>query len=82
MGWHISQQAVLKILSLRHPGAVCPTLCQPLTFIMSSPHLLPNFSASRSNLPEKLVDKPVSFWFHEAQRVSNLHSRPESGIRP
>jgi hypothetical protein len=73
MGRHVSQQAFLKILSLRHTGAVCPKLCQSPKFIMSSPHLLPDFSASQSDISEKLIDKPISFWLHEQQRVSNLH---------
>jgi hypothetical protein len=73
MGRYVSQQAFLNLSALRHTGAVCPTPCQPPTFIMSSPHRLPDFSVSRSDLLKKLVDMPVWFWFHEQQMVSNLH---------
>ena len=79
---HVSQQAFLKILSLRHTGAVCLTPAQRANIDSSSLRLLSNFSSFRSEFPKKLIDNPVWFRFHEAQRMSNLHSTPGDGIRP
>jgi hypothetical protein len=70
-----------NMFSQRHSVEVCPKPCKPPKFIISSPHLLPDFSASRSDIPEKLVDKPVYFWFHEHQILSNLHRGTGGGMR-
>jgi hypothetical protein len=66
----------------RHTVEVCPKPAQPATITTSSPHILPTCSSFRAEFVEKLVDKPVGFRFHEAQRGSNLHSTPGDGIRP
>ena len=70
---HVSQQAFLNILSLRHIGAVCPKPAKPATITISSPHILPTCSSFRAEFVEKLVDKPVCFRFHEAQMLRNIH---------
>jgi hypothetical protein len=66
----------------RHTAEVCPTSAQPATITTSSCRLLPTCSSFRSEFPEKLIDNPVWFWFHEVQRGSYLHRRPDAGIRP
>ena len=79
---HVSQQAFLKILSLRHTAAVCLTPAPRAKIGSSSPRILSTCSSVRSEFPEKLIDNPVWFRFHEDQRLSNLHSTPGDGIRP
>ena len=76
------QTPLFQISSQRHTGAVCLTPAPLAKIGSSSPRILPKFSSFRSEFSEKLIDNPVWFRFHEAQRLSNLHSTPGDGIRP
>jgi hypothetical protein len=79
---HVSQHVCIHMFSPRHTAAVCLTPAPRAKIDSSSPRILPTCSSFRSEFPEKLIDNPVWFRFYEAQMVSNLHSRPEAGIRP
>ena len=72
----------LQIFSQAHTAEMCLQPCQSAKFSISSPHILPEFSFFQPSYHKKLIDKPVWFWFHEQQMVSNLHRRPDAGIRP
>ena len=76
------QPPLFHLFSQRHTGAVCLTPAQPATINTLSLRILLKFSSFRSEFPEKLIDNPVYFRFHEEQSSSNLHRRPDAGIRP
>lgn len=73
MAGHGSQHVVLQIFSQRHAEEVGLQPCNTAKSIMLSPHIHPDYSPSRSEFVEKLIDTPGGFWFHEGQRLSNLH---------
>jgi hypothetical protein len=84
MGRHVFQQvwACFQVFSPRRTAAVCPKPANPATITISSGCLLPKCSSFRSEFPQKLIDNPGWCRFHEAQRLSNLHRRPEAGRQP
>jgi len=73
MADHVSQNVFIQILYQRHTIELCLQPCKTADFIILSPHILPDYSASCSESVEKLVDNPICFWFYEEQVSSNIH---------
>jgi len=73
MAGHVSQHVFIRIFSQRHTVELCLPPCKTANFIILSPHILPEYSASRSESVEKLIDNPICFWLHKDQILSNIH---------
>jgi len=94
MAGHVSQNVFIQIFSQRQTVELCLQSCKTTKSIILSPHTLPDYSASRSESVEKLIDKPICFWFYEEQVSSNIHRklsrrgerrqqhRDQEGLRP